>query len=80
MVSPRGKKLMRSGPFLSQKKVAMIFRFDGKVLNFFRCWCVRGTIALIFAYSQVCDEIPKFHLLSQCSPESRQDFESTQPF
>jgi hypothetical protein len=42
-VSPRGKESMRSGPFLSQKRVAMMFRFDGEVLNLFavgECmWC-----------------------------------------
>jgi hypothetical protein len=35
MVSPQGKKLTGSGHFLSQKMVAVIFRFDGEVLNFF---------------------------------------------
>jgi hypothetical protein len=80
MVSPQGKKLTRSGPFLSQKMVAMIFRFDGEVLNFLLLASVCGAITLIVAYSQVCDEIPKFHLPSQYSPESWLDFESTQPF
>jgi hypothetical protein len=69
MVSPRGKKLMRSCPFLSQKTVAMIFWVDGKVLRFFAVG-VFGAIALIVAYSQVCDEIPRFHFPSQYSPES----------
>jgi hypothetical protein len=51
MVSPRGKKLTGSGPFLSQKMGAMIFRFDGEVLNFFAVGeCVCGAIALIVAY------------------------------
>jgi hypothetical protein len=81
MVSPRGKKVMRSGPFLSQKMVAMMFWVDREVLNFFAVdECVCGAIALIVAYSQVYDEIPKFRLPSQYSPESQQDFESTWPF
>jgi hypothetical protein len=68
MVSSQSKKLMRSGPFPSQKMVAMIFRFDGAVLIFF-AFGVCGAIALIVTYSQVCDEIPKFHLPSQYSQE-----------
>jgi hypothetical protein len=41
---------------------------------------VCGAIALTVAYSQVYDEIPKFHLPSQYSPESRRDFVSTHHF
>jgi hypothetical protein len=65
MVSSQSRILMRSGSFLSQKMVSMIFRFDGEVLNFLLLVSVCGTIALIVAYSQVCDD------LSQYSPESR---------
>jgi hypothetical protein len=53
MVSPQGKKLMRSVPFLSQKMVAKIFRFDGDVLNCSLLMSVCGAIALIATYSQV---------------------------
>jgi hypothetical protein len=49
----------------------MIFRFDDEVLSFSLSVNVCGVIALIVAYSQVCDEIPKFHLPSQYNPESR---------
>jgi hypothetical protein len=65
MVSPQSKKLTRSGPFLSQKTAAMIFQVDGEIFHFSLLVSVGGTNALIVAYSQVCDEIPKFHLPSQ---------------
>jgi hypothetical protein len=35
IVSPRGRKSTRRGPFLSQKTVAMIFLVDVDILNFF---------------------------------------------
>lgn len=66
MVSPWGSKSSKSGPFLSQKMVGMIFHIHGDDLN------VCGTIAMIVTYSYVCGEIPKFHPLTQCSPESCQ--------
>jgi hypothetical protein len=80
MVSPQGKKLTRSGPFLSHKTVAMIFLFDGEVLNFFAVGESVWRHCIDFYLFSGVDEIPKFHLLSQYSPESRRDFESKQPF